>query len=268
MNINTKTFVLTGAGSGIGRALALELIRQGARVAGADLRSNTLAETKRLIPPEQQERFSMHEINIADKAAVEAFPEQVLSAHGAIDGVINNAGIIQPFVNVNDLDYASIEKVFDVDFFGTLYMTKAFLPHLLQRPEAYLVNVSSMGGFLPVPGQSIYGAAKAGVKLMTEGLYAELQGTPVHVSIVFPGAIATNITKNSDVAMPAGAEEAAKKFKALPADTAAQIIVRGIQKNKPRIIVGQDSRTMDLLYRLNPTFATNFIARQMKSLLR
>lgn len=155
----------------------------------------------------------------------------------------------------------------NVNFYGTLNMTKAFLPELLKRPEAHLVNVSSMGGFLPVPGQSIYGSSKAAVKLLTEGLYAELLDTPVRVSIVFPGATETNITQNSGVPMPANAAEQAKKFKMLPASDAAKIIVDGIEANKPQIFTGSDSKMMNKLYRLNPVFATKLIAKQMKSLL-
>ncbi|MCA9331207.1 SDR family NAD(P)-dependent oxidoreductase, partial [Candidatus Saccharibacteria bacterium] len=153
----------------------------------------------------------------------------------------------------------------NVNFYGTLYMTKAFLPSLLKRSEAHIVNVSSMGGFLPVPGQSVYGASKAAVKLLTEGLYDELLQTSVHVSLVFPGATATNITHNSGVDMktPAGSGG----YSMLSPDAAAKIIVNGIERNKPQIFTGRDSKLMNLLYRLSPVYATKLIARQMKSLL-
>ena len=114
-------------------------------------------------------------------------------------------------MRLNDLDYAAIDRVFDVNWRGTLYMTKTFLPLLLARPEAHIVNVSSMGGFLPVPGQTIYGASKAAVKLLTEGLHSELAGTNVRVTVVFPGAVATNITANSGVDIAAdGRRQAAQ----------------------------------------------------------
>lgn len=128
-----------------------------------------------------------------------AFANKVVAEHGHVDGIINNAGIIQPFVDLNDLGMDRIERVLNINFYGTLYMVKAFLPFLLERPEAHIVNVSSMGGFLPVPGQSIYGASKAAVKLMTEALHSELKGTNVSVSVVIPGGIATDIKKNSDI---------------------------------------------------------------------
>ncbi len=120
-----------------------------------------------------------------------------MALYGYVDGIINNAGIIQPFVRVNDLSYDAIESVINVNFYGTLYMVKTFLPHLLRRPEAHIVNISSMGGFLPVPGQTIYGAQKL-PWFQTEGLHSELKDTNVRVTVVFLGAINTNITMNWD----------------------------------------------------------------------
>jgi short-subunit dehydrogenase len=155
-----------------------------------------------------------------------------------------------------------------INFYGTVYMVKAFLPHLLKRPEAHIVNISSMGGFLPVPGQSIYGASKAAVKLLTEGLYSELKGTNVNVTVVFPGATQTNISENSGLKVPKSASKSQKQdFPMLPASEAAEIIVRGISANRFQVFVGKDSKFMNLLCRINPKFATNFIAKQMKSLL-
>ncbi len=267
MQVKNKTIIVTGGGSGIGRALVLDLLRHGAQVAAADINDATLQETKQLAG-EQGKNLSTHILDITDRTAVEQFPKAVMAAHDSVDGVINNAGIIQPFVRINDLDYDAIQKVMQVNFYGMLYMTKAFLPHLMKRPAAHIVNVSSMGGFLPVPGQSVYGASKAAVKLFTEGLSSELAGTNVHVSVVFPGATQTNITQNSGVAAPIDENSAqAKKYKSLPAEDAAEIIIRGIEQNKTRIYVGKDSKLMNRLYRLSPSFATNLITKQMKSLL-
>lgn len=266
MVISDKIFVVTGAGSGIGEAIVKTLLEKGAKIAAVDIHEETLQQLKQSVG-EKSDRISTHTLDISDKQAVEKLPSEVIETHGSVDAIINNAGIIQPFVKINDLDYKSIEKVMNINFYGTLYMTKSFLPHLLSRPEAYIVNVSSMGGFLPVPGQSVYGASKAAVKLMTEGLYAELIDTNVNVSVVFPGATETNITKNSGVDIPNQASAQAKKYKTLPAKKAAEIIVSGITKNKPQIFVGSDSKLMNRLYRLNPIMATKLIAKQMKDLL-
>jgi short-subunit dehydrogenase len=143
---------------------------------------------------QEPDRLATFTVDVTDRPAVEALPAQIANQLGAVDGLIHCAGIIQPFVVLNELDYDAIERVVNVNLWGTIYVTKAFLPTLLERPEAHIALVSSMGGFLPVPGQTIYGATKAGVKLMSEGLYAELLETNVGVSAVMPGAVGTNIT--------------------------------------------------------------------------
>jgi short-subunit dehydrogenase len=268
MQINNKVFVVTGGGSGIGREMVLNLLKKGAKVAMVDIHEDAMKETRDL-SGDLGKRTSLHVANIADKVAVEALPDQVIAKHGQVDVVINNAGIIQPFVRVNDLSYNDIDRVMQVNFYGTLYMTKTFLPLLLKRPEAHIVNVASMGGFLPVPGQSIYGAAKAAVKLMTEALQGELADTSVNVTLAFPGAIATNIMDNSGLKMDRAeqTDNDTSKMKPMPADEAADEIIKAMEKNKVRLCVGKDSKTMHRLYRLSPKFATNLIAKNMKSLL-
>jgi short-subunit dehydrogenase len=205
-------------------------------------------------------------LSVADRDAVMALPAAVSERLGVVDGVINCAGIIQPFVRLKDLDDAAIDRVFGVNWWGTLWMTRAFLPGLLDRPEGHIVNVSSMGGFLPVPGQTIYGASKAAVKLMTEGLHGELKGTSVHVTVVFPGSVATNITTNSGVAIP-NMKPGTKMPKILSAEKAAQIILDGMEKDTYRVLVGSDAKLMDRLYRIHPKRAAGIIAGRMKDLL-
>ena len=262
-----KVIVVTGAGSGMGRALVLALVKKGLRVAAVDLNEATLKETVALAG--QPGKVSAHIINVSDHKAVDALPGEVIAAHGAVDAIINNAGIIQPFVRLNDLQYDAIERVLNVNLYGVIYMTKAFLPHLLKRPAGHVVNVSSMGGFFPVPGQSLYGASKAGVKLLTEGLYSELTATNVRATVVFPGAIATNISQNSGVVIeaPAAAGEASQSFKMTSADDAAQIIIDAIERDAFQVYVGRDAKMMNLLYRLSPRRATRFMYNQMKGLL-
>ncbi len=262
-----KTIVITGAGNGMGREMALNLVRRGARVAAVDMSAEALQETVRLAGT-SGDNISTHVVNITDKASVDALPAAVQAAHGTVDGIINNAGIIQPFVKLKDLPFEAIERVMNVNFYGTLYMIKAFLPHLLERPEAHIVNMSSMGGFLPVPGQTIYGASKAAVKLLTEGLHSELQGTSVGVTVVFPGAIGTNIAQNSGVVGTLNVDASTQKsFPTLPPAEAAEIIIRAMEENRYRVTVGKDARFMDIIYRLHPERAANFIFKKMQSLL-
>lgn len=265
MQINGKVFVVTGGGSGIGRALVLALLEGGARVAALDIHEDALKETVALTG-DKGDRVSIHVVNVTDRAKVEALPAAVIQQHGSVDGLINNAGIIQPFVPVKDLDYPDIERVMNVNFYGQLYMIKAFLPELLQRPEAHIVNVSSMGGFFPFPGQTLYGASKAAVKLLTEGLYAELLETKVGVTVAFPGATATNISQNSGIEM-AGMDAEASSFPMTSAEDAAQEILDAIEKNKFQVFVGRDSKLMQWLYKISPRWATGFMQKQMKGML-
>lgn len=268
MNIKGKTIVVTGAGNGMGREVALLLLKKGAKVAAVDLREEFLNETKSL-SGDLSNQLSLHAMDISDQKAVDALPDQVINIHGSVDAIMNIAGIIQPFVKVNQLDLSIVTKVMNVNFYGTLFIVKAFLPHLLKRPSAHVLNVSSMGGFLPVPGQSIYGASKAAVKLFTEGLSSELAGTNVGVSIVFPGAIGTNITKNSNVNIPGqGENNANNNYKVMAPTKAAELIVGAMENNKFRVMVGSDASFMDKLYRIAPVFAKNFIAKKMKDLLK
>jgi NAD(P)-dependent dehydrogenase (short-subunit alcohol dehydrogenase family) len=267
MKAQNKVIVVTGAGNGIGRELCLLLLQKQAIVAGVDLNPEALAETQK-IAGVGDDRFKGFVLDITDKAKVDALPGEVAGHFGAVDGLINNAGIIQKFSPVNDLTMEQINRVMNVNFFGTLNMTKAFLPLFLERPEAHIVNISSMGGFIAFPGQTIYGAAKAAVKIFTEGLYAELKDSAVRVTVVHPGAIATNITANSGLGGPKIDPATAKTGLALPAVKAAKIIVGGMERNKFRVTVGKDAGMLDLLYRLNPRFATNFIGKMMKKTLK
>lgn len=264
MRVQNKVIVVTGGGNGIGRELALNLLARGAHVVAIDIQDRALQDTVALAK-EKAGNLATFSLDITDRAQVEALPAQVIARFGAVDGLINNAGIIQPFVKLHALDDKAIERVMHVNFYGTLYMIRAFLPHLLQRPEAHIVNISSMGGFLPVPGQTVYGASKAAVKLLTEGLHAELLNTHVRVTVVFPGAVGTEIAKNSGLGEIA--IEGGKKIRVLPPSKAAQRILDGMEKNRYRILVGQDAKFMDFLYRLSPGRAARLIYKQMQSLL-
>jgi short-subunit dehydrogenase len=227
-------------------------------VAAVDVDADALQQTARL--GAAAGRLSTHVVDITDRTAVEALPSAVLDAHGVVDGLVNNAGIIQPFVPVADLDYAAIQRVLDVNLMGTVHMVKAFLPLLLERPEAHLANVSSMGGFFPFPGQTMYGASKAAVKLLTEGLYAELLDTGVRVTAIMPGAVATGIAEHSGVAAPGSGDA---NVRVTPADKAARIMVDGIEKDRLHVYVGPDARLMSLAIRVAPRPAIRLVKRQM-----
>ena len=268
MKVASKVFVVTGGGNGMGRELVLLLLKMGARVAAVDISEKGLQETADLAGS-MKDRLSTHVVNITDRAAVEALPEAVIAAHKAVDGLINCAGIIQKFVKFNELPFSEIDRVINVNLYGTINMTKAFLSHLMGRPEAHIVNVSSMGGFLPVPGQTLYGATKAAVKLFTEALYAEMMGTNVHVTVVFPGAIQTNIAANSGVTMAAASDAATtSKIKMTLPTVAAETIVNGMEANRYRVLIGSDAKMMDFLVRLMPKRAVKIISDQMASLLK
>lgn len=266
MEFKNKVFVVTGGGNGIGREVVLKLLSKEAIVAALDISQNGLDETKALAG-EMARNLSLHIIDVTNKEQIDNLPKTVLDTHKGVDAVLNVAGIIQPFIPVNDLDYTQIERVMNVNFYGPLYLIKAFLPHLLKKEtQTYIANVSSMGAFLPVPGQSVYGASKAALKLLTEGLYAELKETNVKVSIIMPGAIETNIVQNSDVKLETN--DKAKKYKALSASKAGDIILDGIAKNKLRIVVGPDAKFMDFLSRKFPKFSIDFITKKMNDLMK
>lgn len=266
MKLRGKVVVVTGAGSGIGRELTLQLLAMGARVVGVDINGASLVETRELSGA-SADRFAELVASVADRDAVNELPARVLERFGEVDAVINNAGIIQPFVKLKDLEDATIERIIGVNLMGTMFVTRAFLPHLLLRPEAHIANLSSMGGFVPVPGQTVYCAAKAAVKLMTEGLASELMDTKVKVSVVCPGAVATNITENSGLKSMPTPENGKNQIKVLSAAEAASVIIHGIERDKYHIFVGKDAMIMDKLYRLAPAFAARAIAKKMASLL-
>jgi len=266
LRVEGKVIVLTGAGSGIGRELALKLLAKGAQIAGVDVNAVSIAETKRLAGRKSCE-FEGITADITDRNAVEQLPKLVQARFGTVDAVINNAGIIQPFLPLINLDYTTIDRLLSVNLLGTLYVLKAFVPHLMTRPEAHIVNLSSMGGFVPVPGQTIYCAAKAAVKLMSEGLASELLNTNITVTVVFPGAVATNIAGNSGIEMRSDASRENGRAKPLSATKAAEIILNAIERNARQVYVGRDSSLLNILSRLNPSFAARAVAKKMNGLL-
>jgi len=265
MKLNNKVVIITGAGNGMGREMTLAAILRGAKVYGIDLNAETLAETASLVG--DASKFAFEVLDITDRAKIAKLADRVAKAHGQVDVLINNAGIIQPFVFVNELDLEHADRVMNVNFTGPLNLIKELLPTLLKRPSAQIANVSSMGGYGPVPGQTVYGASKAALKLLTEGLRSELTNSSVSVTAIYPGAIGTNIAANSGISMqmPEGAE--APKMKMTHSPVAAQKMLDGIEADKARVFVGFDAWIMDKLARLIPERAPRIIYEQMKSIL-
>lgn len=271
MQISGKVFAVTGGGNGIGREVVLGLVAKGARVAALDLNEEGLAETVALAGA-NGDRISTHVVNVTDRKAVEKLPAAIIKQHGQIDGLLNIAGIIQKFVPVMQLDWDQIDRVINVNLYGVLNTCKAFLPELVKRPEAALVNVASMGAFAPVPGQGVYGATKAAVAQLSRALHSELMETGVQVTGVFPGAIGTNISVNSGLMtaeqakeMAAKAGDRARKTTA-PAEAGRQII-EAVEKGSYEIFIGSDSKAMSRLSRLNQKNAAGLIYKNMKDLL-
>ena len=262
MHIENKVFVVTGAGNGMGREVALELVRRGGRVAAVDLSVEALEQTVALAA--DRSRISIHRANVTDAAAVEALPEQVRAAHGSVDGLVNIAGIIHRFVPSAELTTEEMHRVMDIDFWGTVTLCRAFIPILQSRPEASLTNMSSLSALVAFAGQTLYGAAKGAVKQYSEGLHQELAGGPITVSTIYPGNIATEISKNSGVAM---IDAGGRKMRSTTPREAGLQIVRGIERGSFRILVGGDARLLDRLVRIAPRWTTNLIGRQMKSVL-
>lgn len=262
MNLEGKVFAVTGAGNGMGREVALELVRKGAKVAAIDLSEEALERTAELsIAPG---RVSTHRADVTDAEGVAALPGLIEEAHGQLDGLVNIAGIIHRFVPSAELTREEQERVFKVNYWGTVNMCQAFLPALLERPESSVTNMSSLSALVAFAGQTVYGASKGAVKQYTEGLYQELRDSAVKVSAIYPGNISTEISKNSGVAM---IDAGGRKVRATTPRDAGIAIVSGIERGKFRIIVGNDAKLLDRLVRLAPRWTTNLIAKQMASVL-
>ena len=251
-----KVAAITGAGSGIGRALAIELAKKGCELALTDIDGTSLDQTERLATAEGA-RCSTHVFDVSDRDAVERFAAAVITEHGGIQLVINNAGVT--FVDsVEKTDYADFEWLMGINFWGVVYVTKAFLPSMLEAGEGHIVNISSLFGLMSAPMQAAYNASKFAVRGFTEALRVEVSGSPVNVSCVHPGGIKTSIVANSrfnENSVPMTREELEAWFDAearTSAEGAARTIIRGIEKNKVRILVGSDARVADKIVRIFP----------------
>lgn len=253
-NVKGKVAVVTGAASGIGRALACELARRGATLAISDVDEVGLAETARQV---RTIGAKVHEqrLDVTDRAAVLTYADVVAAEFGAVNMIFNNAGIAFTG-DIADMSFEQIERVMDVDFWGVVNGTKAFLPYLIASGDGHVVNISSLFGLLSVPSQGAYNAAKFAVRGFTEALRQEMivAGHPVNVTCVHPGGIQTAIARNAgavDGQDPGAlAEFFDKKLAKTSADSAARVILRAVAFNAPRSVVGFDAKFLDLVVRL------------------
>jgi NAD(P)-dependent dehydrogenase (short-subunit alcohol dehydrogenase family) len=253
-----KVVVITGAASGIGKALALQLAAQGAQVVAADVNEEKLRKTADAIV-QRGGRVSWATVDVSDRQAVYAFADQVIQQQQGVHVVINNAGVALSNVDVQNLAYEDLEWVLGTNLWGVIYGTKAFLPHLLKQPQANLVNVSSVFGLAASAKAAAYSTSKFAVRGFSEALRQELRGTSVAVTVVFPGGIRTNIARNTRLARDgehvADTERAIRQFEAQTQTTseeAARRIIEGIRRNAPRVLIGNDAKVLDLLARLRP----------------
>jgi NAD(P)-dependent dehydrogenase (short-subunit alcohol dehydrogenase family) len=265
MILRGRTAVITGAGSGIGRAIATSLAVRGCHLALADIDARGLAETASLLASGDV-RITSHHLDVADRAMVAAFPAIVSAQHGGADLVVNNAGVALggTFDLVSEADF---DWLFNINFHGVVRMTRAFLPLLRASADARLVNISSIFGIVAPAEQVAYAASKFAVRGFSEALRHELDGSTVGVTVVHPGGVRTSISESARA--PQGVDDADvvrrraafKKFLRMPPSKAGEIIVQGIEQRKKRVLVGGDAMGLSLLARLLPVSYWSVMAR-------
>src|SRR3984893_11285846 len=251
---------VTGAASGIGRALALEFAARGCDLALADRDEAGLQSVAAEIAKAHSQKITAHRVDVADPRQIEAFAQAAIAGHPGLNIVVNNAGVAL-LGQFNEIDQAQMDWLMNINFWGGVHSTRAFLPHLARQSEAHIVNLSSIFGIIAPPGQTAYAAAKFAVRGFSESLRHELAmaKSPIRLSVVHPGGVATNIARNSrtgvgmtDNARRAQSIERFEKVARTTPAAAALRIIAGIEKNQPRILIGNDARFMDLLQRFRP----------------
>ena len=264
MQLRGRTAIITGAASGIGRAVAQCLARRGCHLALADVNEAGLEETARSCATGT--RITYHRLDVSEREAIAAFPDVVRSAHPRIDLLVNNAGVAVggTFEQVAEADF---DWLIAINFFGVVRMTRAFLPLLKASDDARIVNLSSIFGIIAPPGQTAYCASKFAVRGFSESLRQELKGTNVGVTVVHPGGVATSIARNARVPQTMTREE----FRAavgpveaqlkLPPAAAAEAIVGAVERRQPRVIVGSDAKVAAMVERLAPVANWEWLQR-------
>jgi len=271
-NLNNKVVVITGAGSGIGRALAVNLARKGSLLALSDVDEAGLAETVALANQAGAPEVRSDRLDVADRDAFASYAAAVASHFGRVNVVINNAGVALAG-EVADLSYDDMEWITRINFWGVVHGTKEFLPHLIASGDGHVVNLSSLFGLVAMPGQSAYNATKFAVRGFTEALREEmlLGKHRVGVSCVHPGGIKTAIARNARVAATEDKQKTAdlfdKKLAKMTPERAAEIIVRGIEKNQARVLVGMDAHALHQFAKFAGSRYEDVVALASKKLL-
>ncbi|MDN5744200.1 MAG: SDR family NAD(P)-dependent oxidoreductase [Nocardioidaceae bacterium] len=271
-NLSNKVAVITGAGSGIGRALALNLAGKGARLALSDVNEAGLAESVDLARGAGSPEVHTARLDVADRAAFAAYATEVASHFGQVNVVINNAGVALAG-DVADLSYDDMDWIVGINFWGVVHGTKEFLPHLIASGDGHVVNLSSLFGLLAMPGQSAYNATKFAVRGFTEALREEMliAGHNVGVTAVHPGGIKTAIARSARVSAKEDQAATAKlfdeKLARMTPDKAAEIIVKGITKNQARVLVGIDAHALHTFQKFSGSRYEDVIAFVSKKVL-
>lgn len=257
-----RVAVVTGAGSGIGRAVACELARRGSDLAISDISEKGLEETVRLVE-QLGRKVTTHLVDVADRARMESFAAEVVKMHGRANIVVNNAGVVV-MSKFEEQTVEDLEWIVNINLWGVLYGCKFFLPHLKRETEAHIVNISSMAGFIPIPNMSSYVLTKFAVRGFTETLRIELRKSKIGVTCVHPGAVATNIpaatrykSANAEK-LKAQGKKAVGMIGVSPEKT-ARLIVDGIARNSARVVIGSDARFMEALKRVAPVSSSQLI---------
>ncbi|HEY2101160.1 MAG: hypothetical protein QOI50_6678 [Pseudonocardiales bacterium] len=252
-NFTDRVAVITGAGSGIGRALALDLAGRGARLALSDVDEVAVADTAA-----RCEKLGVqargYQLDVSDRAAMTAHADQVVAEFGRVNLVVNNAGVAL-MATVEEMSYEDFDWIVGINFWGVVHGTKAFLPHLIASGDGHLVNISSVFGFVGVPTQSAYNATKFAVRGFTEALRQEmlLEKRRVGVSCVHPGGIRTNIARDARAPENSTSQQRANDFSRIARTTpeqAAKTILRGVERKRARILIGPDAYVFDAAPRL------------------